>query len=72
MRLAIARAAASQSARLILADEPTAHLDADTARLVTESLLDLAANRTLIVVTHDVQLAAHMDRTVTLAGEINP
>lgn len=70
VRLAIARAAASHGARLILADEPTAHLDAETARLVTESLLDLAKGRTLVVVTHDVELAARMDRTITLTTEI--
>ena len=71
VRLAIARAAASASARLILADEPTAHLDAETARLVTESLIDLADGRTLIVVTHDAELAARMDRTITLSAEVN-
>ncbi|WP_113439164.1 thiol reductant ABC exporter subunit CydD [Rhizobium cremeum] len=69
VRLAIARAAANRKARLILADEPTAHLDAATADLVTESLLDLAKGRTLIVVTHDAALAARMDRTVTLVAE---
>lgn len=69
VRLAVARAAANPQAGLILADEPTAHLDAETARLVTESLLDLAAGRTLIVVTHDAALAARMDRTVMLAAE---
>ncbi|MGX5666544.1 thiol reductant ABC exporter subunit CydD [Rhizobium daejeonense] len=69
VRLAIARAAASTKARLILADEPTAHLDAATADLVTDSLLDLAKGRTLVVVTHDAALAARMDRIVTLAAE---
>ncbi|MCM2394663.1 thiol reductant ABC exporter subunit CydD [Rhizobium sp. S95] len=69
VRLAIARAAASTKARLILADEPTAHLDAVTADLVTDSLLDLAKGRTLVVVTHDVVLAARMDRIVALAAE---
>ncbi len=69
VRLAIARATANRKARLILADEPTAHLDAATADLVTESLLDLAKGRTLIVVTHDAALAARMDRTVTLVAE---
>ncbi|PZU88286.1 MAG: thiol reductant ABC exporter subunit CydD [Shinella sp.] len=71
VRLAIARAAASAKARLILADEPTAHLDAATAHLVTDSLLDLAKGRTLVVVTHDAALAARMDRIVTLAAEEN-
>ncbi len=72
VRLAIARAAASPSALLILADEPTAHLDAETAALVTESLIELAAGRTLVVATHDAALAARMDRVITLdsSGEI--
>ncbi|MCX8998138.1 thiol reductant ABC exporter subunit CydD [Rhizobiaceae bacterium BDR2-2] len=69
VRLAVARAAASRNATLILADEPTAHLDSQTAGLVTDSLLDLARGRTLIVVTHDAKLAARMDRIVTLAPE---
>ena len=68
VRLAIARAAANPQARLIIADEPTAHLDAATAELVTESLLDLAKDRTLIVATHDAVLLARMDRVVTLGG----
>ncbi len=42
-RLAIARAAADPDARLILADEPTAHLNAATAAEVTDRLLALAA-----------------------------
>lgn len=70
VRLAIARAAASQAAELILADEPTAHLDSETADLVTDSLLDLARGRTLLVVTHDAALAARMDRTVMLDGAV--
>lgn len=54
---------------LILADEPTADLDAETARAVAEGLL--AANRhgaTLVVATHDSDLAARMDRIILLEG----
>ncbi|QTL05654.1 thiol reductant ABC exporter subunit CydD [Aquabacter sp. L1I39] len=69
LRLALARAAAAPHADLILADEPTAHLDATTAAQVTEGLLALAKGRTLIVATHDPDLAARMDRIVHLAGE---
>ena len=69
LRLALARAAAAPHADLILADEPTAHLDATTAAQVTDGLLALAAGRTLIVATHDPDLAARMDRIVHLAGE---
>ncbi|MCW1411698.1 thiol reductant ABC exporter subunit CydD [Rhizobium sp. 1AS11] len=62
LRLAIARAACNPHLRIILADEPTAHLDAATAAEVTESLLSLARGRTLIVATHDPLLAARMHR----------
>jgi ATP-binding cassette subfamily C protein CydD len=65
LRLALARGANPQ-AGLILADEPTAHLDAGTAREITERLLAFAAGRTLVVATHDPVLAARMDRVVRL------
>ncbi|MDE1567481.1 thiol reductant ABC exporter subunit CydD [Aquabacter sp. P-9] len=68
LRLALARAAAAPHADLILADEPTAHLDAATAAQVTNGLLALATGRTLIVATHDPDLAARMDRIVHLDG----
>lgn len=65
-RLAIARAALSD-ARLILADEPTAHLDPQTARDVVAGIKRLAAGRTMIVATHDTELAAAMDRRIALS-----
>ncbi len=65
-RIALARAALSSGAGLILADEPTAHLDRDNAAAVTEGLLRLAEGRTLLVATHDPALAARMDRVVKL------
>lgn len=66
LRLALARGAANPHADLILADEPTAHLDAMTARRIGDSLLAYAAGRTLIVATHDPVLAARMHRIVRL------
>ncbi|AYG60024.1 thiol reductant ABC exporter subunit CydD [Rhizobium jaguaris] len=66
LRLALARVAANNDAGIILADEPTAHLDAATAADVTEALLALAKGRTLIVATHDPLLAARLDRTIHL------
>ncbi|EJL57367.1 cysteine export CydDC family ABC transporter permease subunit/ATP-binding protein CydD [Rhizobium sp. CF122] len=69
LRLAIARAACNREACIVLADEPTAHLDAETASEITESLLALAKGRTLVVATHDPRLAASMDRTVVLDPE---
>ncbi len=67
VRLAVARALADPRANLILADEPTAHLDADTARQVVDALIAATAGRTLIVATHDPLLAARMDRIVEMA-----
>lgn len=66
LRLALARGGANPQAGLILADEPTAHLDAGTAREITERLLAFAAGRTLLVATHDPVLAARMDRIIRL------
>jgi ATP-binding cassette subfamily C protein CydD len=66
VRLAIARAFADPATQLVLVDEPTAHLDRETAALVTENLLKLAKGRTLIVATHDPVLAARMDRVVDM------
>ena len=66
VRLAIARAFADPATQLVLADEPTAHLDRETAALVRDNLLQLANGRTLIVATHDPVLAARMDRIVDM------
>ena len=66
LRLTLARAAANRSAGLIIADEPTAHLDHRTASDITEALLTLASGRTLIVATHDPVLAGRMDRIIRL------
>jgi len=70
LRLAIARAAAGADNGLILADEPTAHLDSATASEVIESLLAVAAGRTLVVATHDPVLAGRMDRVIDLSHRL--
>ena len=50
---------------LLLADEPTADLDPETAELVTEALMALRAQGvTLVVATHDPALVAALDRSV--------
>ncbi|MEG2049467.1 MAG: AAA family ATPase, partial [Comamonas sp.] len=70
VRLALARlAVAAPHAGVLLVDEPTAHLDPDTAALVTQALLQLAQGRTLLVATHDPLLAARMDRVVHLQAQ---
>ncbi|MCB9957955.1 MAG: thiol reductant ABC exporter subunit CydD [Rhodospirillaceae bacterium] len=67
-RLALARAALAPGRDVVLADEPTAELDAETAAVVSDGLMDLAAGRTLIVATHDEALAARMDVRLAVVG----
>jgi putative ABC transport system ATP-binding protein len=66
-RVAIARALVHEPS-LILADEPTGNLDEETAGEILPSLLSLARARraTLLLVTHDSQLAASADRALEL------
>jgi ATP-binding cassette subfamily C protein CydD len=65
-RLMIARAALDD-ADVILADEPTADLDAETGQRVIEAIVRLKdQGRTVIVATHDPALAGAMDRQVHL------
>ncbi|WP_372052842.1 thiol reductant ABC exporter subunit CydD (plasmid) [Tistrella mobilis] len=66
VRLAIARAIADPAADIVLADEPTAHLDGDTAARVRAALIEATAGRTLVVATHDPDLAAALDRVIRL------
>jgi len=72
-RVAIARAFVVQP-RLLLADEPTGNLDAKTGAYVLQLLFDLVAQRqtTLILVTHNEELAERCARRVHLAaGRLN-
>lgn len=66
-RVAIARALCADPA-LILADEPTGNLDAETGAKVLDLLMRLAreGNKTLIMVTHSIDVAALADRILKL------
>ncbi|MCB1491941.1 MAG: thiol reductant ABC exporter subunit CydD [Rhodobiaceae bacterium] len=65
-RLLLARAL-FRDAAVVLADEPTADLDPETADAVTDALLALAdRGATLIVATHDPRLAGRMDAIIDL------
>ena len=66
-RVAIARAFAPQP-RLLLADEPTGNLDHATGEAVMDLLFALRAHHggTLMLITHDADLAARCDRLVRL------
>jgi lipoprotein-releasing system ATP-binding protein len=67
-RVAIARAVANEP-RVLLADEPTGNLDPPTAERVFEQLLKLVKTSGVaaVVATHNLDLAARMDRTLRLA-----
>jgi putative ABC transport system ATP-binding protein len=66
-RVAIARALANDP-RIVLADEPTGNLDSSTGRHIMDLLLEVRRSRgaTLILVTHDAELAALADSRLVL------
>ena len=66
-RVAIARAIAPRP-RILLADEPTGNLDSKTGALVIETLFEATASvgAALILITHDVSLAAQCERILTI------
>lgn len=73
-RVAIARALVHEP-QLIVADEPTGNLDEKTGDLIMQLLFDLnrESGTTLLLVTHDHQLAARCDRTLRLEdGRLHP
>lgn len=62
-RVAIARAVANEP-RVVLADEPTGNLDTRSGQTVYELLREIAAERTVVVVTHSEELARLADRVI--------
>ncbi len=66
-RIALARAFANQP-KILFADEPTGNLDGETSQLVEQLLFDLnrEAGTTLVLVTHDLELASKTGRILKL------
>lgn len=70
-RVAIARALANKPS-LILADEPTGNLDSENGKMIFDLLHSLARQEetTILVVTHDLDIAGKTDRTFRLADGV--
>ena len=68
-RVAIARAFVG-APPILFADEPTGNLDQETGRVVEEVLFELQreTNTTVILVTHDLELAEKADRVLVMSG----
>lgn len=78
-RVGIARALVTQP-RILFADEPTGNLDFNTSREILRLIRNICREKgtTLIMVTHDAEIAAYADRVITLLdgriieNKINP
>jgi len=67
-RVAIARALLRSEARVVVFDEPSAHLDTATEAELADRLEEALAGRTLLVVTHRRRILELADRMVTITG----
>jgi putative ABC transport system ATP-binding protein len=68
-RVSLARAFANRP-KILFADEPTGNLDTDTSATVVDLLFELnrEAGTTLVLVTHDLELAARTQRVIRIKG----
>ncbi len=70
-RIAVARALVCKP-DIVLADEPTGNLDSENSRLLIDALLELVRKNqtTVIIITHDRDIAQMTERTITLVDGI--
>jgi putative ABC transport system ATP-binding protein len=68
-RVSLARAFSNQP-KILFADEPTGNLDAETSEKVVKLIFDLnrEAGTTLVLVTHDLELASKTQRIIRIKG----
>jgi putative ABC transport system ATP-binding protein len=68
-RVSLARAFSNRP-RILFADEPTGNLDAETSEKIAQLLFELnqQAGTTLVLVTHNIELAARTQRIIRIAG----
>jgi ATP-binding cassette subfamily C protein CydC len=70
-RLALARALLADF-RILILDEPTEHLDDETAAMLLDDLLAAAGDRTVLVITHRTDIAARVDAVIDLGRSQAP
>ena len=70
-RAAVARALVNQP-KILLADEPTGNLDKQSAKELMDLLMETRKklNQTILLVTHDPEIAARADRVLTMDGGV--
>ena len=70
-RLSLVRLALEKDRNVFLIDEPTAHLDPESAKIVIDALVKISGENSLLVATHDPELFKRMDRVIELSPEVN-
>ena len=70
-RLSLVRLALEKDRNVLLIDEPTAHLDPESAKIVIDALIKISGENSLLVATHDPELFRRMDRVIELSPEVN-